>query len=301
MYSFSAFDLKGSTGPTKELTDEKYASTSVSVEIIGQGIQKWLVPKAGVYKITAKGAAGMSSCTSNVGGNGASLTGIFTLKRNDILYIIVGQMGTNVNNEWGGSGGGASFVVKRGDSLPYEFSLDDCTVTPLIIAAGGGGSGDCNSSPTPKKGTDGQCYANQYANEENLESGASGGAGFSVDSKDGKTKSFLNGAVGGSFFCAAARCGAPAAGTSYGGFGCGGVPFNAGGGGGGYRGGNSLSYGASGHGGLSFNQGLNTTCVAGDNTGNGSVLIELIKRILCLKTCSRYNNRFNLSIIFLLI
>ena len=70
----------------------------------------------------------MTSCTENVGGKGASLSGLFSFKRNDVLYIVVGQMGTHVNSDWGGSGGGASFVVKRGDSLPYEFSLDSCTI-----------------------------------------------------------------------------------------------------------------------------------------------------------------------------
>lgn len=111
----------------------------------------------------------------------------------------------------------------------------------------------------------------------------------------------MNGAVGGSYSCPASRCGEQSAGTSSGGFGCGGTPLNSGGGGGGYRGGNSLLGGASGHGGLSYNQGLNTTCVAGDNNGNGIVLIELVKRHARFNTCLKRNNMFAINVISMIL
>jgi hypothetical protein len=104
--------------------------------------------------------------------------------------------------------------------------------------------------------------------------GASGGGGFNDDAADilyaRGGKSFINGGQGG----VNAACDPS---NSYGGFGggaSGGHTENSGGGGG-YNGGFG-TYRGIGQGGSSFNSGLNQINVAGNNTGNGLVTIELL-------------------------
>lgn len=66
------------------------------------------------------------------------MAGTFTLYRNDVVKIVVGQRGLTGTGEdstlYSGGGGGGTFVVKQGS--PSD--------TVLVIAGGGGGgSGDC--------------------------------------------------------------------------------------------------------------------------------------------------------------
>lgn len=62
------------------------------------------------------------------------MTATFTLNKNDVVTIVVGQTGLTGRGEdnslTSGGGGGASFVVKQDTIL-------------LVAGGGGGGSGDC--------------------------------------------------------------------------------------------------------------------------------------------------------------
>ena len=269
-FKFSNCDVSGSTGPSASNASSCYSGTLVSVQIVGNGIQKWTVPSTGTYTIEAAGAAGCKSCSSYTNGKGAVYKSKFYLNKNEILYILVGQKGTFPdNNDWGGPGGGGTFIAKKVAASSYNLTVDNAYVIPLLVAAGGGGTGDCNDggSGTVKNGGDGLCETATSAAGTNGE--GMGGAGFNVS--NGNIKSFLN---GGTSVCASGTNG-----KGCGGFGCGGRPFNAAGGGGGYKGGNSNSIGGSGTGGYSYNSGFKISCTSGKNNGHGYATIKFISSL----------------------
>ena len=137
---FSSLNKKGNVGPTKEEANNYYKNTGVKVEIIENGIQKWRVPYTSTYLIEATGAQGLSTNIEYSGGKGALYKSKFFLKRNDVLYILVGQQGESPDSHWGGAGGGASFVAKKVRESKYKFAPDNAFVEPLLVASGGGGS-----------------------------------------------------------------------------------------------------------------------------------------------------------------
>lgn len=262
MFRFSNCGKQGNKGPSLAELSKCYDNTSISVTVVGEGIQAWTVPKTGKYLIHAAGAAGTSACISNKHGNGVEYSAYFYLVKNDVLFLLVGQQGFFPASNWGGAGGGASFVTKKVETSEYKFSFIDEYIEPLLIAAGGGGSGDCNDAAPIEDGFPGNCDAMDDEGGVSNENKASGGAGFSHDSGNGLTKSFLNGGTGSQY----------SGYESYGGFGCGGNSNNAGGGGGGYRGGNSGVVGGAGYGGYSFNKGKKVSCSA-QNSGDGFIII----------------------------
>ena len=97
---------------------------------VNDGIQQWVVPVSGTYRIEAWGArAGRNSSRAN----GAYIAGDFDLERGQVLHILVGQRGTRSTTRSGyrhDGGGGGSFVA-TGDS--YQVA------DPLLVAGGGGG------------------------------------------------------------------------------------------------------------------------------------------------------------------
>ena len=97
---------------------------------LSSGIQQWTVPYTGQYRIEAVGAAGGYSKKrkeAEYRGRGARMVGTFSLSKDELIQIIVGQEGeVRINNGSSGGGGGGTFVV-RGSN------------TSLIVAGGGGG------------------------------------------------------------------------------------------------------------------------------------------------------------------
>ena len=289
-YLFTSGDKKGATGPNQTEANDFYKNSNIRVSIVGEGIQKWRVPYSGVYYIEAAGAAGLSSCDTSKGGKGAQYLSFFTLYRRDILYILVGQQGTIPHNGWGGSGGGGTYVAKKVKTSQYLFNPDNAYVNPLVIAAGGGGSGDCNDPRTPKEGEQGHCETADEGGGATGQIYSSGGSGFKSNSKNDKSKSFLNGGISGATYTTKI--------TGIGGFGGGGNSLDAGGGGGGYKGGDSGPESVRGFGGYSFSSGEFVNCTSGFNEGNGFVRISLIQRINCY-SLYRKNQPFSFSFIFL--
>jgi len=269
------------------------------------GYQKWVVPKAGEYKITAAGAQGGSdSNTCRVGSRGAKIEGTFSLEDRSVLVIVVGQGGGHGTNDPHGNqqgGGGGSFVASL-DSLDSDLS----TATPLIVAGGGGGapsrSYGCNCGDSscyvgqaeeiPSKCQSVKCgpYTTTWKGAGN--GGAApavslggqpgtGGGGWNTDGSVGgvhagglvAAKSFFNGLKGGSGdsnynLQTASSC-------NCGGFGGGGGGNLGGAGaGGGYTGGIGYgqwsSYSGSGYGGASYNTGTSQVNSAGNGPYSGS-------------------------------
>ncbi|MEI6764814.1 MAG: glycine-rich protein, partial [Bacteroidota bacterium] len=229
-------------------------------------LQYWTVP-SGVTNINidAYGAQGGNS-SYGTGGKGAKMSGNFNVTPGQTLTIMVGQQGPSQGND--GGGGGGTFVV-------------DNTNTPLIIAGGGGGA----SYSGPTNGIDGTTSTSGTSGANGGSGGSGGnggqsvgcagaGGGFSSNGQNGPScssgcnggQSFLNGGAGG---CTSNNC--------TGGYGGGGGTHGGGwggGGGGGYSGGGaSTSSQFGGGGGGSYNAGTNQNNIAGNNSGNGKVII----------------------------
>lgn len=261
----------GPTGPSQAACDGDYSGTTLDGDVtVTAGIQYWTVPASGTYEITAAGAAGgRNTGHAHIGGYGAEMIGTFSLTGGDTLAIVVGQEGTDGNEDAGGGGG--SFVYNQ-------------TTGTLLVAAGGGGSGAENDDNTTamttyKNGTTGSCGKDAPAHSGGLVSGGCSGNGGGIDA-------YLYGQGGGGGFSGNGL--GPGGGTAFlngasghtkGGFGGGGNGGgDGGGGGGGYSGGAGGSGGGSpdgpGGGGGSYNGGSAQANTNGANNDHGYVIIE---------------------------
>ena len=79
--NFTSYGAKRQIGPTQ-------SQAPPEIKIIGQGIQKFIIPFKGMYVVEAVGASGISACPTNIGGKGASLKGTFFFNKGTILYIL---------------------------------------------------------------------------------------------------------------------------------------------------------------------------------------------------------------------
>ncbi len=268
-HMFTTCGALGIAGPTTSECTAEYVGTTLEGEVVVTlGIQEWLVPATGTYRIEAFGAQGTSASAGRVGGRGARVRGDFALTAGQRLRIIVGQMGTADGTS--GGGGGGSFVV------------DAVTGSPLLVAGGGGGTrwrlsqDGCGGRITELAGLgsgsaatstcEGKANGVTLGGVLSLASYGSAGAGLigngaaDADFGGGLSYSFVNGGNGG-------NC------SAYGGFGGGGSGNGSagGGGGGGYSGGDGGSVGG---GGGSFNAGANADAAPGVQAGPGRVIVQ---------------------------
>jgi hypothetical protein len=268
-YTFTPAGAEGPTGPTQGMLDTEYTGTTLDGQVTSDsGIQIWVVPASGDYRIEAFGGQGFGP----FGGRGAHITGEFNLTAGDSLKVLVGQRGapylnfpaTTYNHQF--SGGGGSFVT-----------LSDNT--PLVIAGGGGG----NHASEFLAANDGQITNDGAAGALGVIIGAggtNGNGGSQASSADAGGGLLTNGAgiAGGLAFVNGGLGGFD---EGFGGFGGGGGTSSwnnyRGGGGGGYSGGgggnNSSNCCAAGGGGGSFNDGSNPVNLAGVQLGDGLVVI----------------------------
>ena len=286
-YAFTSAGATGATGPTLAQCIAAYgswASSTSNLKMTTQGIQQWVVPFSGNFTITAAGAPG-GAANGYSGGAGRVVTGTFTLTKNEVVNIVVGQAGTQWYNNgpstggvssWGGTGGGGSFVVCADSSI-------------LLISGGGGGAANQNngnrlngySAPASQHGTTQTGTLNTVALGTGGEAcpdyaGAplGGGGGYSTNGVgplgNANGKAFVNGAIGG------------VGGSAPGGFGGGAGAFANNsvvytGGGGGYTGGNSANYSLVAGGGagsyLGTARSATGTSYGATNTGGGYVQI----------------------------
>ncbi|XP_077007812.1 ALK tyrosine kinase receptor [Tamandua tetradactyla] len=260
---FTTCGASGPHGPTQTQCNNAYRNSNLSV-VVGsegplKGVQIWRVPATNTYSISGYGAAGgKGGKNTMMRSHGVSVLGIFSLEKDDTLYILVGQQGEDAcpstnqliqkvcigestvieeeireNRsvyEWaggGGGGGGATYVFKMKDGVPV----------PLVIAAGGGGRAYGAKTDTfhPER-----LENNSSVLGLNGNSGAAGGGGGWNDNTSllWSGKSLLEGAAGGHSCPQAMK---KWGWETRGGFGGGGGGCSSGGGGGGYIGGNAAS------------------------------------------------------------
>ena len=169
---FSSISVRKSELQTAIKVKESYEEDNKNVEEIYQSqllkmkpkdsnftytgsIQTYNVPADGVYSFEVAGAAGSEgnkygTSYTSVGGNGAKIVATFSLKKGDIIDLVIGGKGTCVqataNDGTAGGGGGASFVLKRISTISetkYQFKKGDINYEALLVVAGGSGSEDC--------------------------------------------------------------------------------------------------------------------------------------------------------------
>jgi hypothetical protein len=282
------------TGTEQMLVSNNYLS------LVGDrpGIQQWIVPKTGPYRITAAGAAGGDNNLGQPGGSGIKVSCNIQLGSSDIIYILVGQQGRRLLNCGEvGSGGGGTFVVKYNGGAKNVAG----SYTILVIAGGGGGAGSSSlagagknavitTSSQPSTGEfspllsdNGEGGKKRTGTANDNASGAGGGGFLSNGDSSSNAfggNSFLLGGVGGiSNFCG----GNDSLGGGFGGGAGSGSETWGVGGGGGYSGGSGgshnqnafpqwLSYGGGGGG----SYGINALTLVSTNVGDGNVTIELL-------------------------
>ena len=266
------FTTLGAQGPTGPTSTSGYLGTSLEGQVqLKNGIQMWTVPNTGKYIIEAFGASGGNgTCNTcprwRLGGLGAKISGSFTLKRGQMLKILVGQKG-KINTDFpanpAGGGGGGTFVTLMDNS-------------PLIVAGGGGGAsgstdgdpGQASQAGTRNGGKAGS--GGKRSDPINTLSGTGAGMWEDGEGTNGKAPSFQH----------VQRDGYIIDPLSTGGFGGGGHGLILPGGGGGYSGGGvdafSVDNGTAGGGG-SLNNGTSQMNESGVNDGDGKLVITLVK------------------------
>jgi hypothetical protein len=291
-WNFTNAGAAGRTGPTQTQVDAAYAGDLLEgkVTINTQGIQEWVVPHSGTYRIESRGAQGGSVLSEWTGGKGALMAGDFNLTKGEMLKILVGQKGSDAkfghNGSGGNGGGGGTFVVRATNN------------TPLVIAGGGGGAGGVHGGQhnasrhggggmTSVNGSNGEGHApsNDFGSGGVNQQGgggkdAAGGAGW-LSNGGNNTRTSSPDTYGGVRFMAGGLGGDVeplilSGGGNIGGFGGGGAARVCGGGGGGYSGGGAGGDSprtTPGGGGGSYNAGTNQDNTAGTNAGHGKVTI----------------------------
>lgn len=179
LYNFTSFTFTdgGRTGPSGPTLDElrthtpAYNATSTPwtqtyLTMNTRGIQEWIVPTTGFYDITAA-SPGYTGTVQN----GLSLNARAALTRGERIFILVGQLGSDVT-----SGSGGTFVVRG--SLPNP--------SPIVVAGGPGGRGRDNTSTS----------SNGQINDASAGDGAGDGGAGGTGSGGGNPSSWGTGGGG---------------------------------------------------------------------------------------------------------
>ncbi|MFT7518174.1 MAG: hypothetical protein ACI9MC_000304, partial [Kiritimatiellia bacterium] len=269
-WTFTSCAQDGQSGPSQSQCDSEYKGAPLEDRVtVAAGVQTFVAPAPGTYRIEAWGAQGESAQSGRFGGKGARIRGDLKLLRGQKIQILVGQQGESDGCSAGGGGG--SFVL-------------DGTGKVLIVAGGGGGTrtavsqNGCDGRVSGFAGTGSRsaitwsCAAKttDLGSGGLISSGSWGSAGGGLNS-NGKGE-YLSGNGG-----VAPKNGGTGGGAgsykAFGGFGGGGAGNGkcGGGGGGGYSGGDGgrIAGGAGSH-----NSGTSKSESAGVQSGHGKVVIE---------------------------
>lgn len=290
-FTFTPAGATGTTGPTSDALTAAGGYNSVYPGVgtayaltITNGIQYWTVPQSGNYTFTLAGAGTTVDGKSGFGWVFDEITNTYTLTRNDVVAILVGQPG-GIYTTSGGSGG--TYVAKVNGTNSLTGSL-------LLFAAGGGGgigvAADFSLNAPATGATTGKTSQDTGVNRSLPGSGGNGASGWlqytnttpgggGYLTSAGQGTSSTNQLAGSGFL----QGGNGGAGTAAsGGFGGGGAASDrAGGGGGGYSGGAGAGPANSGEGGggggsYNINNSGNAATGSATNSGAGYVIITKV-------------------------
>ncbi len=217
-HTFTSCGKEGRIGPSLSQCQSAYSGTEFLSGDYGftvnQGIQSFVVPASGDYKITAYGPRGVNN-NNNVG-KGAIMEGVFSLQSGQKIQILVGQFSVyNGVQDWQGGSGGTFVALGESNS----------SASPLVVAGGGGTNRsngifssimNASTGTSGKDGSGGGGGDNGSASEGGGHNGANrttlGGAaaagfyGSGLPSADVRyhsgfvgAQSFINGGTGGTF------------------------------------------------------------------------------------------------------
>jgi len=119
-----------------------YSWADTHVDCPKDGYQRWVIPKTGIYRITAKGGnAGFTDAPDDYL-RGCTVTADFNLFKSEYLILVAGQGVPDFDGDHCNGGAGASWVMSGGNIA---------TCVPLIVANGAGGdtSDSSNSIAQP--------------------------------------------------------------------------------------------------------------------------------------------------------
>jgi hypothetical protein len=216
-------------------------------------VQTFTVPSCvSSVTITAHGASGSngnaSTSPAGIGGNGAIVTGTYSVTAGDVLNIYVGGQGTLTTGGFNGGGVNAANSSAGGGGAS-DVRFNGTALTDRIIVAGGGGAGGNGGcfGATVAGGNGGPGGGNGFAGTNSSAGGGGfpgvgtffGSFGVGCGPFQGQSGSNGSGGVGG----------AGGLGTSL----CSSSPTSGGSGGGGFTGGGGGGAGAAGTVGCSFN------------------------------------------------
>lgn len=141
-----------------------------------EALQTFTAPADGVYSFELAGASGSEGnkygqTLTSAGGKGAKLIGTFTLKKDDIVDLVIGGQGTCTQatsaDGTSGGGGGGSFAFKRITSVTntnYQFTKGSIYYETLLAVAGGSGSQDVGYKKVASTGYNGQAASYKSPN-----------------------------------------------------------------------------------------------------------------------------------------
>lgn len=225
-------------------------------------------PETGTYHIKALGASGgvgnkYNTSYGSVAGKGASIESDVELQKGDVLRICVGQQGTgntgSSRDGASGGGGGGTFVFQEITSVEnsnYDISKGSQALRVLLVAAGGGGTGDESYKGAKVDGKDG--IGTAYKSPSNY-------TAYSTTTKAGTSSSSTSSVMGVSQYISYDLKGAyytRNSSTGQGGYGGGGAADDSQSYGGGWSGSSYAAY--------SWSYNTSATGQDGANEGNGS-------------------------------
>ena len=277
-HTFTNCGQTGRTGPSLSQCRSSYSTDwdEIYLTMATNGVQEWRVPKSGIYRIEAWGAAGGTGhAGATPAGLGIILRDQVFLSRASTLNIVVGQKGGNGPSSQAGGGGGGTFVWSDSDS------------EPLIATGGGGGAGEerttgksdaqiSTSGAASGDGTAGGSSGSGGYMSSSTSNAGYGGGGWKGDGQQSQSNASSSNRYGKgkpSLFLG----GVQVNNGNHGGFGGGGAGHDGGGGGGGYSGGSAGKDGGyyGGGGGSYCSDRPNGVCSQsfGANNGYGRVII----------------------------
>ena len=107
------------------------------------GMQSFVVPATGSYKLEVWGAQG-GNASPYYGGMGGYANGTISLTAGQTIYIFVGQLGqgASAGSAWNGGGGGTCCGAGGGGGTDFRIGGTALSNRVIVAGAGGGGSND---------------------------------------------------------------------------------------------------------------------------------------------------------------
>ena len=181
--TFTSLGASGRNGPTSIGSHYTGQDHDGQVTLSG-GIQQWIVPYTGGYRIEAVGAAGGYNTYDNstqYRGRGARMVGTFNLSEGEVIQILVGQEGGIRHNDLSYAAGGAGVAVAGGGGGGGGTFVVRGSNTSLIVAGGGGG---LRAVTSRHQGCDANTNASGNPGYNSWSGGSNGHGSFSVTGND---------------------------------------------------------------------------------------------------------------------